>query len=194
MWDNAGDHEGFVLAGCPGLYDDKPAMAPQPIPMGNSAYIERFLEARAETIALLARRIQEIPLYAPAGMPAVQAASCMLRDCVPQRSVHLLRILRSSATAKFTADVDTATLTAATQLLDLPVLEKWQEEALYLPAERGGWGLWSLRERRDAARIGGSSPPRRRRRSSAATRCARPPSGRWTTSCSRCRTSGTSTR
>ena len=50
MWDNIEDHEGFVLAGCPGAVDDQSSQAPTPIPVGNSSYLERFLQKRAEVI------------------------------------------------------------------------------------------------------------------------------------------------
>ena len=35
----------------------------------------------------------------PAGLPAIQAASCLL--CIPQRSIHLLRVLESDSTKEF---------------------------------------------------------------------------------------------
>ena len=38
---------------------------------------------------------------------------------------------------------------------DLPELLDWQHEALLIPVDRGGWGLWKLEQRRHAARLGG---------------------------------------
>ena len=101
MWDNVEDHEGFVLAGCPGAVDDQSSQAPTPIPVGNSSYIERFLKKKGEVSRGLSQHIQEITDHAPAGLPAVQAASCLLRECIPQRSIHLLRVLGSDSTREF---------------------------------------------------------------------------------------------
>ena len=102
VWDNVEDHVGSVLAGCRGSCDDQSSQASTPIPVANASYIERFLQQRAEVIRELSRRIQEITEHAPAGLAAAQAASCLLRECIPQRSIHLLRVLdrtfrRSSA-------------------------------------------------------------------------------------------------
>ena len=44
MWNNVEDHEGFVLAGCPGVCDDQSSQAPIPIPVGNASYMECFLQ------------------------------------------------------------------------------------------------------------------------------------------------------
>ena len=155
MWDNTADHRGFVLAGCPGTYEDSSEAAPSPMPIGNPVFIAEFLQKRAKVTRTLAERIAALPNHAPPGMPAVQAASCMLRECIPQRSNHLLRVLASSSTEEFTKDVDDAVAEAAVNILDLPNPEQWQRDALFVPAERGGWGLWRLSERRHAARIGG---------------------------------------
>ena len=155
MWDNAADHEGFILAGCPGTFEELPALAPLPIPVGSEPYVARFLRARAEATKTLAQRIQAIPLHAPAGLPAVQAASCLLRECIPQRSVHLLRVLATDMTEEFTQAVDASTAEAGQRILDLSELQAWQREALFEPLDRGGWGLWSLHQRRHAARLGG---------------------------------------
>ena len=38
MWDNVEDHEGFVLAGCPGSCDNQSSQAPTPISVGNASY------------------------------------------------------------------------------------------------------------------------------------------------------------
>ena len=50
VWDNVEDHEGFVLTGCLGAVDDQSSQAPTPLSVGNSSYIERFLQKRAEVI------------------------------------------------------------------------------------------------------------------------------------------------
>ena len=140
MWENVEDHEGFVLAGCPGTVDDQSRQAPTPIAVENSSYIERFLQKRAEVIRLLSQHIQEIADHAPAGLPAVQAASCLLRECIPQRSVRLLRVLESDSTKEFCISVDETVLKAAKRILDLPELLDWQNEALFIPVDRGGLG------------------------------------------------------
>ena len=153
--DNVADHEGFALAGCPGAVDDQSSQAPTPFPVGNSRHIERFLQKRAEVTRGLSQHIQEITDHAPAGLPAVQAASCLLRECIPQRSIHLLRVLGSDSTKEFCISVDEIVLKAAKRILDLPELLVWQNEALFIPVDRGGWGLWKLEQRRHTARIGG---------------------------------------
>ena len=116
---------------------------------------ERFLQKRAEVIRELSQHIQEISDHAPARLPAVQAASCLLMECIPQRSIHLLRVFGSDSTKEFCLSVDETVLKAAKRILDLPELLGWQNEALLIPADRGGWGLWKLEQRRRAARIGG---------------------------------------
>ena len=83
MWDNAKDLEGFVLAGCPGTCDDQSSQVPTPIPVGNACHIERFLQKRARVIRELPQHVQEITDHAPAGLPAAQAASRLLRECLP---------------------------------------------------------------------------------------------------------------
>ena len=155
VWDNVEGHEGFVLSGCLGAVDDQSSQAPTPIPLGNSSYIERFFQKRAEVIRGLSQHIQEITDHAPAGLPAVQAASCLLRECIPQRSIHLLRVLGSDSTKEFCTSVDETVLEAARRILDLPELLDWQNEALFIPADRSGWGLSTLEQRRHAARLGG---------------------------------------
>ena len=37
---------------------------------------------------------------------------------------------------------------SAKRILDLPELLEWQNEALFRPADDGGWGLWKLEQRR----------------------------------------------
>ena len=106
MWDNAEDHEGFVLAGCLGTYNDQSSQAPTPIPVGNASYIERFLQKRAGVI--------------PAGLLAAQAASRLERECIPERSIHLLWVLGTDATEDFCKSVDETVLKAAKRILDLP--------------------------------------------------------------------------
>ena len=155
MWDNAVSHEGFVLAGCPGTFEELAVHAPSPIPVGSQTFVEEFLRGRAEYTRVLTQKIAELPRHAPAGLPAVQAASCLLRECVPQRSNHLLRVLATDRTEEFAVLVDETTAQAAERILDLPTLVPWQREALFVPAARGGWGLWNLQQRRHAARIGG---------------------------------------
>ena len=146
MWDNAEDHEGFVLAGCLGTSDDQSSQAPTLIFVGNASYIERFLQKRFEVIRELSQNIQEITDHAPAGLPAVQAASYFLRECFPQRSIHLLCVLGTDMTKEFSKSVDETVLKAAKRVLDLT--------ELLVPADRGGWGLWKLEQRRHAARLG----------------------------------------
>ena len=75
MWDNTKDHRGFVLAGCPGSFEDTPEGAPSPIPMGSPNFITEFLQKRAAATRDLAHRISALPNLAPPGLPAVQAAS-----------------------------------------------------------------------------------------------------------------------
>ena len=82
---------------------------------------------------------QEITDHAPAGLAAVQAASCRLRECIPQRSIHLLRVLGFDMTKEFCKSVDETVLKAATRILDLPNRLDWQKETLFIPADRGGW-------------------------------------------------------
>ena len=100
MGDNAADHQGFVLAGCPDTYEELSEHAPSPIPFGSPQFVDEFLRKRAEITRTLAERIAELPRHAPPGMPAAQAASCMLRECIPQRSNHLLRVLATARTAE----------------------------------------------------------------------------------------------
>ena len=105
---------------------------------------ERFLQKKGEVIRELSQHIQEVTEHAPTGLPAVQAASCLFRECVPQRSIHLLRALGSDKTQEFCKSVDETVLKWAKRILDLPELLGWQNEALRIPADRGGWGLWNL--------------------------------------------------
>ena len=60
---------------------------------------------------------------------------------------------RSDSTKEFFKSVDV--LKAAKRITDLPELLHWLNEALFIPADRGGWGLWKLEQRRHAARLGG---------------------------------------
>ena len=48
---------GFRRAGCLGAVDDQSSQAPTPIPVGNSSYIERFIQKRAEVIRGLSQEI-----------------------------------------------------------------------------------------------------------------------------------------
>ena len=52
--------------------------------------------------------------------------------------------------------VDETVLKAAKRILHLPELLEWQNEAWFIPGDRGGWGLWKLEQRRYAARLGGT--------------------------------------
>ena len=140
MWDNA-THDGFILAGYPGTYVELAAHAPSPIPVGSPRFVTDFLRTRADVTRTLTQKIAELSAHGPAGLPAVQAASCLLRECIPQRSVHLLRVLATQQTEDFALSVDKDTAQAAERILDLPALELWQREALFVPKERGGWGL-----------------------------------------------------
>ena len=97
-----------------------------PIPVGSEQFVEDFLLMRAEATRHLAERIAELPRYAPPALPAVQAASCMLRECIPQRSNHLLRVLATSQTGAFAEHVDSAVAEAAVTILDFPDLAPWQ--------------------------------------------------------------------
>ena len=92
--------------------------------MRNSSCIERFLQKRAEVVRGLSQHIQEVTDHAPAGVPAVQAASCPLMECIPQRSTHLLRVLGSDSTKEFCTSVDETVLKAAKRILDLARLAK----------------------------------------------------------------------
>ena len=100
---------------------------------------------RAEATQTLTRRIQAIPLHAPASLPAAQAASCLLRECIPQRGVHLLRVLATDMTDEFVKEVDEATAIAAQRILDLPDLKQWQREALFVPSDRERQTWWTPR-------------------------------------------------
>ena len=75
MWDNAEDHEGFVLAGSPGTCDDQSSQTPTPIAVGSASYIEHFLQTKTEVIRELSQHIQEITDHEPAGVPAAHAAT-----------------------------------------------------------------------------------------------------------------------
>ena len=90
-------------------------------------------------------------------LPAVQAASCLLGECIPQRSIHLLRVLESDSTKEFCFSVDETVLKAAKRILELPELLDWQNEALFIPADRGGWGSRKLEQRRHAATTTGTT-------------------------------------
>ena len=57
-------------------------------------------------------------------------------------------------TKEFCKSVDESVLKAAKPNLDLPELLEWQNEALFILSDRGGWGLWKLEQRRYAARLG----------------------------------------
>ena len=50
--------------------------------------------------------------------------------------------------------VDETVLKSAKRILDLSELLEWQNEALFIPLDRGGWRLWKLEQRRDAAGLG----------------------------------------
>ena len=67
----------------------------------------------------------------------------------------MLQVLATNLTEEFAQTVDATTAEAGQRILDLPDLEAWQREALFEPLDRGGWGLWSLHQRRHAARLGG---------------------------------------
>ena len=109
-----------------------PSLPCSPTQVDNASYSWRCLQNRAEVT-------QEITDHAPAGLAAVQAASCRLRECIPQRSIHLLRVLGFDMTKEFCKSVDETVLNAATRILDLPNRLDWQNETLFIPADRGGW-------------------------------------------------------
>jgi hypothetical protein len=44
LWDNAGDHGGFVVCGFPATCDDPVAEAALAFPIGNPSFVEKFLE------------------------------------------------------------------------------------------------------------------------------------------------------
>ena len=77
------------------------------------SHMERFFQKRAEVIRGLSQHIQEITEHAPAGLPAVQAASCLLRECISQRGIHLLRMLGLDTAKEFCKSVDDTVLKAA---------------------------------------------------------------------------------
>ena len=64
-------------------------------------------------------------------------------------------MLGSDSTKEFCKSVDDTVLKAAKRIPDLPELVDWLNEALFIPADRGGWGSWKLEQRRHAARLGG---------------------------------------
>ena len=93
LWENATDHSGFIVCGFPSTYEDQTAESPVAFPIGNDAFVGRFLEARLTAIQRHLRGIVNTANAASPSLPIRQALNCVLRSCITQKCGHLIRAL-----------------------------------------------------------------------------------------------------
>ena len=57
LWENAGDHGGFVVCGFPATCDDPAAEAALAFPIGNPNFVEKFLAKRTMATEVLTKQL-----------------------------------------------------------------------------------------------------------------------------------------
>ena len=173
-WAAAGRHDGFVLLGTAvaasaptpaaaasgGVADAVAAVMAAhecdlPVPFGDDAFIQEFLATRLQHAAALASAVGELPVLAESGLPAMQAATALLRQCFMQRHAHLARTVPPELFRPFAQQLEDLALRAFEAALALPRLDGWRRAAVFEPLADGGVGLQPLADLTTAAFIGG---------------------------------------
>ena len=173
-WAAAGRHDGFVLLGTAvaasaptpaaaasgGVADAVAAVMAAhecdlPVPFGDDAFIQEFLATRLQHAAALASAVGELPGLAESGLPAMQAATALLRQCFMQRHAHLARTVPPELFRPFAQQLEDLALRAFEAALALPRLDGWRRAAVFEPLADGGVGLQPLADLTTAAFIGG---------------------------------------
>ena len=150
---------GLTLVGVPlggefpdaGLPDDTDERR---VDMGSHCFVEaRCLEVAGRAANLL-QRLADLPASASAHLPAVQAASLLLRMCGAGKITHLLRSNPPEATKQAAAHFDRELLQTYEAIADLDPLSGEQASQCQLPLRLGGRGLRSQESIAAAAWVG----------------------------------------
>jgi len=143
---------GLVLLGGP-LADEDELTGGATV-LGSAGFVEGFLASKLEKFEAFLAGVERTAEEAAPHLPRAQSGNLLLRVCGLGRLTHLTRLLPPAATAAFAAAADGAALATFAKLAGLDDLTPLQEKQARLSQRRGGMGLRSLHERREAAWVG----------------------------------------
>ena len=126
-------------------------------PIGDTQFVDAFLETRKQATEELINRIVRMATVASASTPAVQSLCCLLRSCISQKVGHLLRITPPSQVSNLATHLDQCIVNATCTLIGVEDTPQLQKELLTIPASNGGWSLPALALLKECAYIGGAA-------------------------------------
>ena len=94
---------------------------------------------------------------ASANLPVAQAYTSILRACISQNVGYLIRVTPPRIAEDFARDIDGALVQTIKAIFRVEDIEGWQEELLFHPVQKGGWGLPSLTTTKECAYIAGTA-------------------------------------
>jgi hypothetical protein len=113
------------------------------VPIGRISFVQSYLEAAIEPYEQLLADICSVPAF--------QLRLLLLRHCAMGTHTHLLRGLPPSLTQKFARAVDRLVAERAAELHGVDALTAHQLKRIHMPVKKGGLGLTSAEETREAA-------------------------------------------
>ena len=122
--------------------------------LGSAGYVDAFLNAKLRKFEAFLRAVERVAEDAAPHLPRAQSGNLLLRTCGLGRLTHLTRLLPPAATAGFCLEADDAAPATFSKLAHLDALSPTQARQARLSVRRGGLGLRSLHQRRDAAWVG----------------------------------------
>ena len=122
--------------------------------LGSAGFVDEFLASKLKKFEAFLAGVERTAEEAAPHLPRAQSGNLLLRVCGLGRLTHLTRLLPPGATAAFAAAADDAALATFAKLAGLDTLTDLQAKQTRLSQRRGGMGLRSLHERREAAWVG----------------------------------------
>ena len=119
-------------------------------PVGSDEFVEEWLSKLTTRIDKVLAAILALPFAATIGRPSVQVANLLLRQCVVQKVMHVLRLVDPSSTRDWARDVDSRVVKAWCALNNSHELSHSQIGLLRAPLREGGLGILSLESAADA--------------------------------------------
>ena len=147
-------HGGLVMCGAPTLAavleEDDDLDWEHACPVGSDEFVEDWLSSLSTRIDKVLASILALPSAATMGRPSVQVANLLLRQCVVQKVMHVLRLVDPSSTREWARGVDTRIVKAWCTLNNSQELSHSQLGLLHAPLRQGGLGILSLESAADA--------------------------------------------
>ena len=125
-----------------------------PAPLGSAGYVEGYLQEKLVKFGAFVQAVERTAEEAAPQLPRAQSCNLLLRVCGLGRLTHLARLLPPAATAAFSTAADDAVRKAFQRIAQLDELTPAQLKQARLSLRRGGAGLRSLHEHREAAWLG----------------------------------------